>query len=52
MDFQAQAPAELYGLPARVATLAPARRPAAVVLPARSVELETNLAGGSVSAKV
>jgi hypothetical protein len=51
MDFQEQAPSMLYGLPAQVASLAPAadRRP--LLVPASSAELETNLAGGSVTAE-
>ncbi|MBP1703977.1 MAG: exported protein of unknown function [Chloroflexi bacterium] len=48
MDFPAQAPSELYGLPARVASLAPAADRLRLLLPASSAELETNLAGGSV----
>ena len=51
MDFQAQAPDELYGLPARVAALAPADDRLPLLLPARWSELETNLAGGSVTAE-
>ncbi len=50
MDVQAPAPDELYGLPTRVATLAPAadRRP--VLIPAAAEELTTHLLGGDVSA--
>ena len=51
MDFQAQAPSELYGLPARVASLAPGGDRLPLLVPASSAELETNLAGGSVTAK-
>jgi hypothetical protein len=49
-DVRAPAPAELYGLPARVATLAagPDRHP--LFLPASEGELTTNRAGGSVTA--
>jgi pimeloyl-ACP methyl ester carboxylesterase len=51
MNLQAQAPSELYGLPARIASLTsrPDRLP--LLLPADESELETNLAGGSVSAE-
>jgi pimeloyl-ACP methyl ester carboxylesterase len=50
MDVTASAPKVLYGLPARVATLAPAadRRP--VLIPAAAEELTTHLLGGHVSA--
>jgi hypothetical protein len=51
MDFQAQAPSELYGLPARVASLAPAADRLRLLHPASSAEMETNLAGGSVTAE-
>ena len=49
IDVQALAPGELYGLPARVATLAAAadRRP--LLVPARAEELTTNLVGGTVT---
>jgi hypothetical protein len=50
MDFQAQAPSELYMLPARVGSLAPAADRLPLLLPASSAELEANLAGGSVTA--
>ncbi len=49
MDFRAQAPDELYGLPARVAALAPRYDRLPLLLPASASELETNLAGGSVT---
>ena len=51
MDFQAQAPSELYGLPARIASLAPAADRLPLLLPASSAELETNLVGGRVTAE-
>ena len=51
MNFQAQAPSELYGLPARVASLAPGGDRLSLLVPTSSAELETNLAGGSVTAK-
>ncbi len=50
MNFQAQAPSELFGLPARIASLAPAADRLPLLVPASATELETNLAGGSVSA--
>ncbi len=50
MDIQAPAPDELYGLPARVAALAPYPDRLPLLLPASQAELESNLAGGSVSA--
>jgi dienelactone hydrolase len=50
MDFQAQAPDELYGLDARIAALAPHSDRLPIFLPADDSELETNLAGGSVTA--
>ncbi len=50
MDFQGPAPDELYGLPARVAALAPYPDRLPLLLPASDAELESNLAGGSVSA--
>lgn len=51
MDLQAQATYELYGLPARVASLAPGADRLPLLVPTSSAELETNLAGGSVTAK-
>ena len=51
MNFQTQAPSELYGLPARVASLAPGDDRLPLLVPISSAELETNLAGGSVNAK-
>ena len=51
MNFQAQAPSELYGLPVRVASLAPAADRLRLLLPASSAELGTNLAGGSVTSE-
>jgi len=50
MDLQAQALSELYGLPARLASLAPAYDRLRLLLPGSAAELETNLAGGSVTA--
>jgi hypothetical protein len=49
MDFHAPAPDELYGLPARVAALAPRSDRLPLLIPADGSELETNLAGGSVT---
>jgi len=51
MQLQEQAPAELYGLPARVASLAPPYDRLRLLLPASAAEQETNLAGGSVTAE-
>ncbi len=51
MDLQAQAPSKLYGLPARVASLAPADDRLRLLLPGSAAEMETNLAGGSVTAE-
>ena len=51
MDFQAVAPDELYGLPARVAALAPRPDRLPLLLPADGSELKTNLAGGGVTAE-
>jgi hypothetical protein len=51
LDFQALAPAELYGLPARIAALAPGQDRLSLMVPANAAELETNLAGGSVTAE-
>jgi dienelactone hydrolase len=48
MDFQAQAVDQLYGLPARVAALAPGTDRLPLLIPATAAELETNLAGGDV----
>jgi hypothetical protein len=50
MDLSAPAPGELYGLPSRVAALASKPNRLPLLLPASDKELETNLAGGSVSA--
>lgn len=49
MDLQALAPGELYGLPARVATLATADDRRRLLVPATADELVTNLQGGSVT---
>ena len=51
MNFQAQTPSELYGLPARVASLAPGGDRLPLLVPTSSAELETNQAGGSVTNK-
>ncbi len=51
MDFQAQSPDELFGLPARVAALAPGPDRLPILVPASEAELETNLASGSVTAE-
>ena len=51
MDFQTAAPDELYGLPARVAALAPRVDRLPLLLPASESELKTNLAGGGVTAE-
>ena len=49
-DVRAPAPAELYGRPARVATLSAGADRHLLFLPADEKELATNRAGGSVSA--
>ncbi len=49
LDVQALAPGELYGLPARVATLAAADDRQPLLVPATDGELATNLQGGSVT---
>ena len=49
MDVQALAPGELYGLPARVATLAAADDRQPLLVPATEDELATNLQGGGVT---
>ncbi len=51
MQLQEQAPSELYGLSARVASLAPAYDRLRLLLPASAAEQQTNLAGGSVTAE-
>ncbi len=51
IDFKSHAPDELYGQPARVAALAPFYDRLPLLIPANASELETNLAGGSVSAE-
>ncbi len=51
MDLQALAPDELFGLPARVAALAPGPDRLPLLVPASEAELETNAAGGSVTAE-
>lgn len=50
LDEQSPAPDELYGLPARVASLAPAAHRQTLMLPATAEELTTNLLGGEVTA--
>jgi dienelactone hydrolase len=50
MDVQKPAPDMLYGLPARVATLAPAAERRTVMLPASAGELTINRLGGAVTA--
>jgi dienelactone hydrolase len=49
MDVQALAPGELYGLPARVALLAPAAGRQPLLVPATADELVANRLGGSVT---
>jgi dienelactone hydrolase len=49
MDVRAQAPDELYGLPARVATLAAAVDGQPLLVPATAEELTTNVVGGTVT---
>ncbi|MBP1693217.1 MAG: exported protein of unknown function [Chloroflexi bacterium] len=51
MDFKEQAQDKLYGLSARVAGLAPQPDRLPLLIPKSATELETNLAGGSVSAE-
>ncbi len=48
LGVQAQAPDELYGLPGRVATLAPAADRKPLLVPTTAEELATNLVGGAV----
>ena len=48
MELQALAPDALYGIPARVAALAPHPDRLPLLIPADGSELETNQAGGSV----
>lgn len=50
MDPAALAPDSLFGLPARVMTLAPAAARRPLLIPAGAEELTTNLAGGEVVA--
>ena len=49
LDVQAPAPDELYGLPARVATLAAAGDRQPLLVPATAEELATNMVGGTVT---
>jgi dienelactone hydrolase len=51
LDVTAPAPAELYGLPARVTYLAPAADRQTVWIPAAAEELAMNRLGGAVSAE-
>jgi hypothetical protein len=51
MVFQSPALDELYGLPVRIAALAPSPDRLPLLLPANGSELETNLAGGAVTAE-
>lgn len=51
LDVTTPAPAELYGLPARVAYLAPAADRQTVLLPADAEELTTHRLGGAVAAE-
>lgn len=51
MDAAAPAPAELYGLPARVAVLPAAADRTAVFTPASAAELTTNQRGGAVQSQ-
>ncbi len=51
LDVTAPAPAELYGLPARVAALAPAADRQTLLLPADAAELTGNRLGGAVTAE-
>ncbi|NJD58661.1 MAG: hypothetical protein FIA98_04595 [Anaerolineae bacterium] len=51
MDFQTQMPDQLYGQPARIAALAPRSDRQLLLLPSNASELDTNLAGGSVTAE-
>ncbi|HSQ71251.1 MAG TPA: hypothetical protein VLM87_02410, partial [Rubrivivax sp.] len=51
IDERLAAPDELYGLPGRVASLAPAANRQTVLIPAIAEELTTHLLGGQVTAK-
>lgn len=51
LDVQSPAPDALYGLPARVAFLAPAANRQTLMIPAAAEELTTHLLGGAVSAE-
>lgn len=51
MDPSEPAPAELYGLPARVSVLAPAAQRQSILVPRSAEELSAHLAGGAVSAE-
>jgi hypothetical protein len=49
MDSQAYVPDDLFGLPARIAALAPGSDRVSLLVPTSETELETNLLGGSVT---
>jgi hypothetical protein len=51
MAAQDPAPDELYGLPGRVAALAPRAERTTIMLPASAEELATNLLGGAVTSQ-
>lgn len=51
MDLQVAAPDKLYGLPARVAALAPRYNRLPLLLPADETAMHTNLEGSSVTAE-
>ena len=51
LDVTAPAPDTLYGLPGRVAFLAPAANRQTLMIPAQEKELATNLLGGMVTAE-
>lgn len=50
MDAESPAPAELYGLPAKVSVLAAAADRHTLLVPTNAAELTTNRAGGAVTA--
>lgn len=50
IDFQSQTPDELYGIPARIAALAPGADRLPLLIPGGPEELETNQTGGHVTA--
>ncbi len=51
LDASSPAPAELYGLPARVSVLAPAAERRTLLVPRGAEELRAHLAGGAVTAE-